>query len=73
MIGINTAIYSQSGGSIGIGFAIPIDAVKSVVAQLKAHGKVIRGWLGVAIQEVTPDGRKDLRPQGNARRVGEVT
>jgi len=54
VVGINTAIYSQSGGSIGIGFAIPVNAVKNVVEQLKSHGKVIRGWLGVAVQEVTP-------------------
>jgi serine protease Do len=55
VIGINSAIYSRSGGNIGIGFAIPINLVKSVVEQLKAHGKVVRGWLGVAIQDVTPD------------------
>jgi serine protease Do len=55
VVGINTAIFSQSGGNIGIGFAIPIKSVKSVLEQLKTHGKVIRGWLGVAIQDVTPD------------------
>ncbi|WP_448188749.1 DegQ family serine endoprotease [Azospirillum sp. sgz301742] len=55
VIGINTAILSPSGGSIGIGFAIPSNLAKSVVAQLQANGKVTRGWLGVAIQEVTPD------------------
>ncbi|WP_431854922.1 DegQ family serine endoprotease [Azospirillum sp.] len=55
VIGINTAILSPSGGSVGIGFAIPSNLAKSVVAQLQAHGKVTRGWLGVAIQEVTPD------------------
>src|SRR5581483_6619697 len=49
VIGINTAIYS------GIGFAIPIDLARTVVEQLKAHGRVIRGWLGVEIQEVTAD------------------
>jgi serine protease Do len=55
VIGINSAIFSRSGGNIGIGFAIPINIVKSVVEQLKEHGKVIRGWLGVTIQNVTPE------------------
>jgi serine protease Do len=54
VIGINTAIYSSTGSNAGIGFAIPIDLVKSIMQQLKAHGKVVRGWLGVEIQEVTP-------------------
>src|SRR5208283_5332090 len=55
VIGVNTAIVSPSGGSVGIGFAIPADTVKSVIAQLKAKGKVTRGWIGVQIQPVTPD------------------
>ncbi len=55
VIGVNTAIYSPSGGSVGIAFAIPSDTVKSVVAQLKEHGSVTRGWLGVQIQTVTPE------------------
>jgi serine protease Do len=55
VVGINSAIYSQSGGNIGIGFAIPINLVKHVVQQLEEHGKVIRGWLGVMIQDVTPE------------------
>jgi serine protease Do len=54
VIGINTAIYSSTGSNAGIGFAIPIDIAKSVMQQLKDHGKVVRGWLGVEIQEVTP-------------------
>jgi serine protease Do len=54
VIGINTAIYSPNGGSVGIGFAIPSNVAKTIVAQLEAHGKVSRGWLGVQIQEVTP-------------------
>jgi serine protease Do len=53
VIGVNTAIYSPSGGSVGIGFDIPSDTVKTVVAQLKASGHVTRGWLGVQIQPVT--------------------
>jgi len=54
VIGINTAIYSPNGGSVGIGFAVPSTVAKTVVAQLKEHGKMSRGWLGVQIQEVTP-------------------
>jgi serine protease Do len=55
VIGMNTAIYSPSGGSIGIGFSIPANMVKGVVAQLKDFGHPRRGWLGVRIQQVTPD------------------
>ncbi len=55
MIGINTAIYSPSGGSVGIGFAIPAATAKEVIASLRANGAVTRGWLGVQIQPVTDD------------------
>ncbi|HEY0439549.1 MAG TPA: Do family serine endopeptidase [Xanthobacteraceae bacterium] len=55
VIGVNTAIYSPSGGSVGIAFAIPADTVKTVVAQLKDKGSVTRGWIGVQIQPVTAD------------------
>jgi serine protease Do len=55
VVGINTAIYSPSGGSIGIGFSIPSDLAKNVVAQLRNYGHAKRGWLGVRIQAVTPD------------------
>jgi serine protease Do len=55
VIGINTAIYSPSGGSVGIGFDIPADTAKTVVAQLKEKGHVVRGWMGVRIQTVTAD------------------
>ncbi len=55
VVGINTAIFSQSGGNIGIGFATPIDLAKSIIPQLKEKGKVTRGWLGVTIQGVTPE------------------
>jgi serine protease Do len=55
VIGVNTAIFSPSGGSVGIGFDIPADTAKMIVAQLKEHGKVTRGWIGVQIQAVTPD------------------
>ena len=53
VIGVNTAIYSPSGGSVGIGFDIPAQTAKMVVAQLKDNGKVTRGWLGVQVQPVT--------------------
>ena len=55
VIGVNTAIYSPSGGSVGIAFAIPSDTVKTVVAQLKDKGEVTRGWIGVQIQPVNAD------------------
>jgi serine protease Do len=54
VIGINTAIYSPNGGSVGIGFAVPSSVAQKVVGELESHGKVERGWLGVQIQEVTP-------------------
>jgi serine protease Do len=55
VVGVNTAIYSPSGGSVGIAFSIPASTVKTVVAQLKDKGSVSRGWIGVQIQPVTPD------------------
>ena len=55
LIGINTAIFSRSGGSQGIGFAIPIDLARDVMQQIIEHGEVVRGWLGVAIQDITED------------------
>ncbi|GAC1500649.1 MAG: Do family serine endopeptidase [Bradyrhizobium sp.] len=55
VMGVNTAIYSPSGGSVGIAFAIPASTVKSVITQLKDKGSVSRGWIGVQIQPVTPD------------------
>jgi len=55
VMGVNTAIFSPSGGSVGIAFAIPSDTVNSVIAQLKEHGSVTRGWIGVQIQPVTQD------------------
>jgi serine protease Do len=53
VVGVNTAIFSPSGGSVGIGFDVPADTAKMVVAQLKEHGSVKRAWLGVQIQPVT--------------------
>jgi serine protease Do len=55
VVGINTAIFSQSGGNIGIGFAIPTNLVKELLPNLKDNGKVVRGYLGVTIQKVTPE------------------
>ena len=54
LIGINTVIYTKSGGSQGIGFAIPSNLTKQVMQDLIQHGRVIRGWLGIEVQELTP-------------------
>ena len=55
LLGINTAIYSRSGGSLGIGFAIPANMAKSIMEQIIAGGSVTCGWIGVEIQEITPE------------------
>ena len=55
LIGINTAIYSRTGGSLGIGFAIPIHAAKQIMEQIIQSGGVIRGWLGVSMQDITEE------------------
>src|ERR1041385_2868807 len=83
VIGMNSMIFSPSGGSVGIGFAIPASTVRDVVAQLKEHGHVARGWLGVEVQAITPEmaasfGAKDLKgaivanvvPGGPASKAG---
>ena len=73
VIGVNTAIYSPSGGSVGIGFAIPSSVVKQVVGQLEAHGHVERGWLGVEAQAVSPAMAKALHlPNATGALVAEV-
>lgn len=54
IVGINTAIFSRTGGSEGIGFAIPVDIVKDITNSLIQTGRVVRGWMGIAIQEMTP-------------------
>jgi serine protease Do len=67
VIGINTAIFSPSGGSIGIGFALPSSLARGVITQLRAYGHPRRGWLGVRIQSVTPElaeGLKMAKPMG---------
>jgi serine protease Do len=86
VIGINTAIFSPSGGSIGIGFSIPSNEAKPVLVDLQKFGKTKRGWLGVRIQQVTPDiaesfGLKDAKgalvggvmPKGPAEKAGIKT
>ncbi|MRV75703.1 Do family serine endopeptidase [Duganella sp. FT92W] len=55
LLGINSAIYSQTGGSVGIGFAIPVSTAKSVMDAIIASGHVVRGWIGVESQEITPE------------------
>jgi len=82
LIGINTAIFSRTGGNIGIGFAVPINMAKSVVAQIVAHGEVKRGRIGVLVQDVTPELAQtlgverrgavvsDLKPGSPAARAG---
>jgi serine protease Do len=60
VVGINSAIFSQSGGNIGIGFALPVNLAKQLLPELETTGSVTRGWLGVSIQKVTPDLAKSL-------------
>ena len=55
LVGINTAIYSRTGGSLGIGFAIPVSSAKSIMEQIIENGAVTRGWIGVEAQEITPE------------------
>jgi serine protease DegQ len=55
LIGINSAIYSPNGGSLGIGFAIPVSTAKKIMEQIIQNGSVTRGWIGVAVQELTPE------------------
>lgn len=73
VVGINTAIASQSGGSVGIGFAIPINEAKTILPQLVANGRVTRGWLGVAIQPMTDTLAKALHlPEAKGALVAQV-
>ena len=60
VVGINTAIFSQSGGSVGIGFAVPINQVKTLLPELESKGSVSRAWLGVSIQSMTPELARSL-------------
>lgn len=73
VIGINTAILSPSGGSVGIGFSIPSDMIKRVVTQLVAHGKVTRGFLGVSAQMISPQMAQALKlPMSNPNKDGAL-
>jgi serine protease Do len=69
VIGINSAIFSESGGSVGIGFAIPINLAKELMPQLESRGRVSRGWLGLAVAPVTPEVARAL---GRSGRYGAV-
>jgi serine protease Do len=83
VVGVNSAIFSPTGGSVGIGFAIPAETVIDVVAKLKERGAIVRGWLGVQIQPLTPEMAQGLgvkeakgavvvepQPNGPAARAG---
>lgn len=73
VVGVNTAIFSPSGGSVGIGFAIPANVAQDVIADLKEHGSVTRGWLGVSIQPVTPEIAESLGlEEGEGALVADV-
>lgn len=69
LLGINTAIYSRSGGSLGIGFAIPVTTVKTVMESIIKSGQVIRGWIGVEPQEITPELAESF---GLSQRTGTI-
>jgi len=74
VVGINTMIFSQGGGNIGIGFAIPINMAKRLIPELEDHGHVTRGWLGVSIQKLTPDLGETLGvTDGHGALVAQVT
>jgi Do/DeqQ family serine protease len=64
LVGINTAIFSRSGGSIGIGFAIPVSTAKMVLEQIVQTGSVTRGWIGVEVQDITPPIAESFRLEG---------
>ncbi len=74
VIGVNAAFITQTGGYMGVGFAIPIDMVRSIAAQLTRPGTVTRAWLGVALQDATPDdlAAQNLPPDLRAARVVDV-
>jgi serine protease Do len=74
LVGINTAILSGAGGNIGIGFSVPINMARSVMERIIEHGKVVRGFLGVRIQEVTPELAKEFNlPAQTGALIGDVT
>ena len=74
VVGMNTAIFSPSGGSVGIAFDVPAALVKQVVGQLQEHGSVDRGWLGVVIQNVSDDIAESIgMPEAKGAMVAKVT
>jgi len=74
VIGINTAIYAQDGGALGVGFAVPVNLAKPVIDQLAEYGETRRGWLGVGVQEVTDDMAASLgRPTSAGAMVNGIT
>ncbi|MCX5894896.1 MAG: DegQ family serine endoprotease [Proteobacteria bacterium] len=73
VVGINTAIYTPSGGNVGIGFATPINLAKKIISPLKEKGKVTRGWLGVIVQDITPELAKSFgTKEGKGALVADV-
>ncbi len=73
VVGMNTAIFTRTGGSMGIGFAIPMDLARPVIESLKKDGTVTRGWFGVGIKNLSPEDRKDYSYKGDGVLVSEVT
>jgi serine protease Do len=73
VIGVNSAIFSQSGGNVGIGFAIPIDLARKVAEHLRKHGRVVRGWLGVRAQDLSPTATTSLGLTRNISEMAVVT
>jgi len=65
LVGVNTAIYSRTGGSLGIGFAIPVSIARSVMEQIIRTGSVTRGWIGVEAQEITPELAESFKLPGS--------
>jgi serine protease Do len=66
LIGINTAIYSRTGGNVGLGFAIPVNLAHSVMEQLITGGKIVRGYIGVGIQDLSPELKKEFKVEEGA-------
>ncbi len=66
LVGINTAIFSRSGGNQGIGFAIPVSLAQQVMQQIIAHGSVTRGWVGIEVQDITPEVADSFNLTGSA-------
>ena len=73
LIGINSAIYSRSGGSMGIGFAIPASIAKQVMEQIAINGSVTRGWIGIEAQDITPELAESFKlPQARGSLIAGV-